>query len=240
MALRFRPYPGVTIAVVIASAILIALGVWQVQRLHWKLALIALIDKGMHAKSVDMTGEGMLVPEIYTQYAHVAVRGHFDNTKETYLFTIGLDSAPVYHVLTPFVSDGGNTFLVDRGMVDKDHLAPSTRLAGQENGETSITGFWRWPDALGYFTPKPDIAHRIWFGRDLAAIEKFDGIKLHQPGLVEIDDTPNPGGWPKGGQTVIDLPNNHLSYAITWFGLAAGLIGVYFAFHISKGRLSWD
>ncbi|HKD46452.1 MAG TPA: SURF1 family protein [Rhizomicrobium sp.] len=239
MALRFRPYPGFTIATLIAAAMLIALGVWQVQRLHWKLRLIESISQHMHSKPVDMTETGMLPEEIYTQYSHVRIRGHFDNAKEVYLFTIGLEGEPVYHVLTPFHSDGGNIFLIDRGMVDIEHLDPSTRRAGQIEGETQITGFWRWPDALGYFTPHPDPAHRIWYGRDLSAIEKFDKLKLHQPGLVEADATPIPGGWPKGGQTVVDLPNNHLSYAITWFGLAAGLIGVYLAYHMSKGRLRW-
>jgi surfeit locus 1 family protein len=57
--------------------------------------------------------------------------------------------------------------------------------------------------------------------------------------LIEADATPNPGGWPKGGQTVVDLPNNHLSYAVTWFGLALCLLGVWLAYHVSKGRLAW-
>ena len=65
-----------------------------------------------------------------------------------------------------------------------------------------------------------------------------DGLHLAAPVVIEADATPNPGGWPKGGQTVVDFPNNHLSYAMTWFGLAAGLLGVYFAYHVSKGRLS--
>jgi surfeit locus 1 family protein len=106
-------------------------------------------------------------------------------------------------------------------------------------GETRVVGVWRAPDRPGFFTPAPDLAHRIWYGRDLAGIARAEGIDLAAPVLVEADATPNPGGWPKGGQTVIDLPNNHLSYAVTWFGLAAGLVGVYLAFHVSKGRLGW-
>ena len=100
------------------------------------------------------------------------------------------------------------------------------------------SGVWRVPDAPGFFTPKPDPAKHVWYARDLAGIAAADGVKLAAPVVIEADATPNPGGWPKGGQTVVDFPNNHLSYAMTWFGLAAGLIGVYFAYHISKGRLS--
>ena len=76
----------------------------------------------------------------------------------------------------------------------------------------------------------------IWYARDLAGMAAADGVKLAAPVVIEADATPNPGGLPVGGQTVVDFPNNHLQYAITWFGLAAGLIGVYFAYHISRGR----
>jgi surfeit locus 1 family protein len=56
--------------------------------------------------------------------------------------------------------------------------------------------------------------------------------------IVEVDATPNPGGWPKGGQTIVTLPNDHLQYAITWFLLAAALVVIYFAYHRARGRLT--
>ena len=62
---------------------------------------------------------------------------------------------------------------------------------------------------------------------------------LLAPVLVEADATPNRGGWPKGGQTEVHFRNEHLQYAITWFALAAGLLGVYIAYHVSRGRLSF-
>ena len=65
---------------------------------------------------------------------------------------------------------------------------------------------------------------------------KADGLKLAQSAIIDADATPNPGGWPRGGQTIIDIPNNHLSYALTWFGLAVVLLGVYLAYHWSQGR----
>jgi surfeit locus 1 family protein len=151
------------------------------------------------------------------------------------VFTTGADGGPVYHVLTPFITDDGPTFMVDRGEIPQAMLAPQSRKSVE--GETRVVGVWRVPDAPGFFTPKPDSAKRVWYARDLAGITAADGIKLAAPVVVEADAAPNPGGWPKGGQTVVDFPNNHLSYALTWFGLAAGLIGVYFAYHISKGRL---
>jgi surfeit locus 1 family protein len=240
MALRFHPYPGFTIATVIMTAILIGLGVWQIERLHWKLDLIATMDRKMHAAPVAVDGAGTAFAHApQNEYARVSLDGKFDNAKEAYVFTTGPGGVPVYHVLTPFMTNAGHTYLVDRGMVPLDRRDPATRPQGQITGETHVVGIWRTPDAPGLFTPASDAAHRVWYARDLQAIAASDHATLAAPVLIEADATPNPGGWPQGGQTVVDLPNNHLSYAVTWFGLAAGLIGVYFAYHMSRGRLRW-
>jgi surfeit locus 1 family protein len=171
------------------------------------------------------------------QYRRVALVGHFDNAKEAYVFTTDADGTPVYHVLTPFLTDDGRVLLVDRGYVPKEKLDPATRTP--RTGETRLVGVWRVPDAPGAFTPAPDTAHRIWYARDLHGIAAADHVRLAAPVLIEADAAPNPGGWPKGGQTVVTFRNEHLSYAITWFGLAAGLVGVYLAYHVSKDRFRW-
>ena len=80
------------------------------------------------------------------------------------------------------------------------------------------------------FVPAPDPARNEWFNRDIAGISASRGLPDPQPYLVEADATPNPGGWPKGGQLRVDLPNNHLQYAFTWFGIAACLVGVFGVF----------
>ena len=235
--LRFRPYPGLTAAAVILFAILCGLGVWQVQRLHWKLDLIATMDGHLAAAPIGLN-LALKLPADESQYRRVTLTGRFDHARETYVFTTGGGSA-VYHVLTPFMADDGRILMVDRGLVTKDRLAPASRAAGNVSGETRITGVWRIPDRAGIFTPLPDTTHRVWYSRDLSAIAAAGHVTLAAPVLVEADAAPNQGGWPKGGQTVVDLPNNHLSYAITWFGLAACLLGVWLAYHISKGRLAW-
>jgi surfeit locus 1 family protein len=237
--LRLRPYPGFTLFTAISVALLCGLGVWQVQRLHWKLDLIAMMNRNMRIRPIAFDAGGKMIPEIYNQYDHVTGSGHFDNAKETYLFATGAGGGEIFHVLTPFTTVAGQTFLVDRGVVPREKLDPASRRAGQLEGVVRVTGIWRWPDAPGPFTPKPDLAHRVWYAHDMTAIAAFDRVKLADTAVIEADATPNPGGWPKGGQTVVDLPNNHLSYAATWFGLAVGLLGVWLAYHISKGRLAW-
>ncbi len=236
MGLRFRPYPGLTIAAAILIAILIGLGVWQLQRLKWKLALIAEVSGHMTAAPIS-PGQALTLSADAVQYRRVALTGRFVNAKETYVFTTGPDGGAVYHVLTPFLTDSGRIFLVDRGFVPGEKRDPATRTA--VTGETKLMGVWRVPDAPGPFTPAPDMGRRIWYARDLAGIAAADHLRLAAPVVIEADATPNPGGWPKGGQTVVQFRNQHLSYAITWFGLAGGLLGVYLAYHMSKGRLSW-
>jgi len=233
----FRPYPGVTIAALIATAILVGLGVWQMQRLQWKLGLIAEVNGHMTAPPISLD-QALKTSADAMQYRRVALDGRFDNGKEAYVFTTGEGGEAVYHVLTPFLTNDGHTLLVDRGFVPKDKLDPVTRVS--VSAETHLVGVWRVPDAPGAFTPLPDTAHRIWYSRDLKSIAAADHLQLAAPVLIEADATPNPGGWPKGGQTVVSFRNEHLSYAVTWFGLAAGLIGVYLAYHMSKGRLRWD
>jgi surfeit locus 1 family protein len=233
--MTFRPYPGMTFACAILFAILCGLGVWQLERLQWKLALIARVNGHMAAaplpldRIIAMDADG-------AQYRRVALSGHFDHAREAFVFTTDA-GAPVYHVLTPFTTDDGKVLMVDRGEVLKEKLDPATRASGNIAGEIHVTGVWRAPDAPGAFTPPPDTAHRIWYARDLTAIAQADHLTLAAPVVIEADATPNPGGWPKGGQTVVSFRNQHLSYAVTWFGLALGLLGIWLAYHISKGRI---
>jgi surfeit locus 1 family protein len=236
MGFHFRPLLKPTLWTLPFFVLLIGLGVWQIERLHWKLGLIAEVNRNLTAPPLALDQVRALPPDA-AQYHRVALSGRFDNSKEAYVFTTGEDGEPVYHVVTPFLLDDGSALLVDRGMVPPPLRDPKTRAAGLLSGPQHIAGVWRVPDAPGSFTPAPDLAHRIWYSRDIAGIAKADGIKLAAPVIVEADATPNPGGWPKGGQTVVTFRNEHLQYAITWFALAAGLLAVYLAYHRSRGRL---
>jgi surfeit locus 1 family protein len=234
----FRPLPAMTVASVLAFAVLVGLGAWQLERLHWKLDLIARADRNLHAAPLPLDAR---TPDhvAANEYRQVVGDGRFDNAKEAYAFGTDKDGGAVYHVIVPFRLTDGRAFLVDRGIVPKEMLDPATRRAGQPDGPRRVTGVWRTPDPPGMFTPAPDLKHRIWYARDLAGIAKADGVTLAAPVIVEADAAPNPGGWPKGGQTVVAFHNDHLQYAITWFGLAAVLVGVYIAYHVSRGRLSF-
>jgi surfeit locus 1 family protein len=109
-------------------------------------------------------------------------------------------------------------------------------MAGQLSGSIEIVGTLRWPDARSWFTPNDDPAKNIWFVRDPAAIAAGKSWGPVPPFYVEQEVPVPPGGLPAPGKLVPNLPNNHLQYAITWFGLAAVLAGVFAAFARSRFR----
>lgn len=235
--MTFRPYPGITIASLIVLAILSGLGFWQLERRDWKLALIAQVERNMAAPPITLDAALKLPPDD-AQYRHVRLEGRFEHARESYVFTTDAGAA-VYHVLTPFLMGDGRTLMVDRGEVPRERLDPATRAAGNIAGPTQVVGVWRVPDPPGGFTPPPDSTTHIWYARDLKGMSEAQGLRLAAPVVIEADATPNPGGWPRGGRTVVTFRNQHLSYAVTWFGLAACLLGVWLAYHVSRGRIGW-
>jgi surfeit locus 1 family protein len=235
--MRFRPLWKFTALMLPLFLACIALGVWQLERLQWKLALIAQVQRNLQVPPVS--ADEALALGSQAQYRRVALAGRFDNSKEAYVFGTDASGAPAYHVIAPFTLRDGRALLVDRGIVPERLRDPRTRPAGELSGEQHIVGVWRAPDAPGLFTPAPNPAKRIWYGRDVAGIAHADRVKLAAPVIVEADAAPNPGGWPKGGQTVVAFRNEHLQYAVTWFGLAAVVLGGWLAYHYSRGRLRW-
>ena len=237
MPVSFRPLPALTVVCTMLFAALLALGVWQLQRLQWKLGLIAQVNRNM--TSTPITLDQALAMGGGAQYRRVRLDGRFENTREAYVFGTGVQGAPVFHVIVPFKTPDGRTLLVDRGIVPRDLRDPATRKRGLIEGRTTVAGVWRTPDPPGAFTPPPDMSKRIWYSRNAGGIASADREVLAADVVIEADATPNPGGWPKGGQTEVNFRNEHLQYAITWFLMAAGLLGVYLAYHLSQGRLTF-
>jgi surfeit locus 1 family protein len=234
--IRFRPMFYPTLWFLPGVLLLAGLGAWQVERLHWKEALIASVETGMRAAPVPLA-EALAKGAAESEWHHVLVRGRFLHDKESYLFAQGPMGAIGVQVVTPFLEENGETVLVDRGFVPEALRDPGTRAMGQVEGDVAVTGVLRVSQEPGLFTPAPDLAKRLWFIKNVPAIAAATGVSVAVPVLIEADATPNLGGWPLGGQTRVDFPNDHLQYAITWFGLALALTGVYLVFHVRQGRL---
>jgi surfeit locus 1 family protein len=234
--IRFRPLLIPTLWFLPGLALLVGLGFWQIERLHEKEALIASVERGLSAPPVPL-GDALANGAADAEWRHVRVTGHFLHDKELYVFSRGPMGAVGVDVVTPMVLAGGGTVLIDRGFVPEALHQSATRQAAQATGEVSLTGVLRLSREPGLFTPAPNAETRLWFVKDVPSMAKVAGLEV--PSLIiEADATPNPGGWPLGGQTRVDFPNDHLQYAVTWFGLALALMGVYLFYHRSRGRLS--
>jgi surfeit locus 1 family protein len=228
--LRRRPGIGLLIAVGIALAILLSLGTWQLYRLQWKEQLIADIKARSHAAPVALAQvEKKAGSSDELEYLPVTVTGAFDHAHEQYFFATD-DGEVGYHVYTPLLLADSRSVLVNRGFVPIGLQDQARRTAGQVAGAVTITGLARdrLPGKPSWVVPDNEPAKRLYFWKDLDAMAASAGVPKEKlvPFFIDADATPNPGGWPRGGITQLDLPNNHLSYVFTWYGLAAVLLVV--------------
>ena len=231
---RFAPGLWPTAATLLGLIVLVGLGTWQVERLQWKEGLIA-------QRMAQLAAPPEALPAHSDDWAawdfrRVSTSGHFRHDLEQLFGASARDGELGHHVLTPLARADGSALLIDRGWVPADRAHPAARREGQIEGPVTVTGIarYRGDDTAGWFTPANKPEDLMWFSYDMPAFERALGLPL-LPVVVEADDRPNPGGLPIGGQTRIELPNNHLQYAMTWYGLALTLLGVYVAFSIRRG-----
>jgi len=208
--------------------LLLGLGTWQVQRLHWKEGLIAERNAALTAAPVSLPRT--LESSRALEFHPVRAEGEFLNGRELDLNAQSQSGAPGFHVITPFRLADGTTVLIDRGFVPTERRAPESRAGGEIAGQTTVTGLLRFPEPPGWFTPANEPQKNSWFSIDISAMAQAAGVGTALPFYIDADSSPNPGGWPQGGQTITELPNNHLQYAITWYALAAALVVVYIRF----------
>ena len=227
----FQPRLVPTLFTVPSLVLLIGLGVWQVQRLHWKEGLIAQRDAAVAAAPV--VPPQTVAEARGLEFHHVVAEGTFENDKELFLAATSDEGESGYQVITPLVMTDGRTMFVNRGFIPLEFKDRTKRAAGELSGTVRVVGLLRVPPAKkpSFFLPdnRPDL--NLWFWVDLPAMARQDGIADPTPFYIDADKTPNPGGWPKGGVTRLELPNNHLQYAITWFSLAVALAVIYVLYH---------
>jgi len=198
----------------------LALGVWQIERRAWKLALIAAVEERVHAppRQAPSPHTWRTMDPRRDAYRHVTIRGRFLNDRETLVQALTEDGAGFW-VMTPLRSDAGFVVLINRGFVPPERAAPATRR--QVSGVTGVTGLLRTSEPGGSMLRSNQPTQGRWFSRDVAAIAHARGLQGAAPYFIDADAAPDRTAWPRGGMTVLAFPNNHLIYSITWFGLAA-------------------
>ena len=229
---------GVLAATVFALAgvaVLIGLGVWQLERRVWKENLIATLTERLARAPAELappadwprlkSGRGRIHPrEIFRRISRRARRRWSTPPAPLSAPTcMGRAIGSSRRRGLPAAALSSST----AAFVPLERKDPASRAQGAPQGTIDIVGVMRWPETRGLFTPNDEPQNNLWYLRDpgaIAAAKKWDSAS---PFYVEQESPVPPGGLPKPGKLAVALPDNHMQYAITWFGLAAGLTGVY-------------
>ena len=236
----------VTVLTLLAGAVLISLGNWQLQRLAWKEALIEAATSRPDAPPVapprpdDWAG----LDWDATDLTRLDLAGGF-LPGEAYVYTVLSDargplSGPGLWVMAPFETTDGWVVLVNRGFVPTGMDGAVPAVPPPPEGEITLDGLLRRPDPPGMFTPDPNPAKKLWFVRDAASLAPAfalpAGARLAPFTVDAAAATTPPGGLPQAGETRRVYTNSHLQYALTWYGLAAALAGVWLVFVVGRLR----
>jgi surfeit locus 1 family protein len=231
--------PTVTTAVIVA--VLLSLGVWQLQRRADKLALIATLDERLAAAPVALPPQAQwetLSPE-KDEFRRVTLAGVFDLRDQAQVFASGSPlrkdvSGTGVWLFAPLKLAGGDTVVVNRGFVaDKQDATPR-----YSSDPVTLTGYLRFPETPSWLTPHADRTKRLWFVRDhLAMAQALAWAEPTRvaPFYVDLEAPAPPSGIPKPGPLQVSLKNDHLQYAITWFLLAAA-VSIAFAVWLRAAR----
>ena len=235
------------VCILAGTAVLVGLGTWQVQRLHWKEGLIARVEANLARPPVPlddvvaMQGRGEDI-----EYQPTSVAGCFLHAHEQYYFATFAGQTGRY-VYTPLQRADGSVVWVNRGFVPQDRTDPATRPGGQIEGTVTVTGLARSaPDGPpNSLTPDNDVAANIYYWKSLPQMSAAAGLDAAEVAPLFVDAaregehavSRENGGLPLGGVTRIDFPNSHLQYAVTWYGLALTLllVGGTFLFRRLRG-----
>ncbi len=205
--------------------VLCLLGNWQVDRLNWKLDLTQKLNQRYHLPPVALP-DSITTPDDWL-YRHVTVAGRFLQMREMPLYGAGPNGRPGYDLFTPLVTSDGKYVIINRGWVPEDLKEPSTRPDTIKSGPVKITGVLRKSWRKERFAPENDLDRNLWYFGDLNAMAQAQELSDVFPMFVYADAGTEPGKYPTGGRTRVKLVNNHLDYAMTWYGLAIVLLVIY-------------
>lgn len=243
----------VVFAMAVGLAILLALGTWQVQRLHWKEALIERVNKRLEAEPVTVANVLQAAngrPEAI-DYTPVTLSGTFELDHSFFEFTThkGQSGWNVFNLLKSAmpIGDGASVYmLVNRGFIPYDARKNWTDVAPLPSGNQTVTGLLRVPPLKkpGSLMPDNEPDNGLYYWRDLQTMAMAAGLKGGEVSQYYLDQglpggpVPVTGKYPIPGTTIISFPNNHLQYAVTWYGLALALLGVgsYFLYARRKTK----
>jgi surfeit locus 1 family protein len=232
-----------TVFAVVGVIILIGFGIWQLDRKTWKENLIATVTQRTTRAPQDLPPRANWpkLMQADNEYARVTFPAEFLEGQEALVYTAGSPfrpdvKGPGYWVFAPAQLAGGSIVVINRGFVPLDRKEPATRAEGTPRGIVEVVGVMRWPELRGLFTPPDDAAGNVWYLRDPKSIAAAKKWATAAPFYIDQEAPVPPGGFPLPAKLEVQLPDNHLQYAITWFGLALALAGVYIVWLVGRFR----
>lgn len=224
---RFRPRFWPSFATLVALVILCGLGTWQVERLAWKTDLIQLLTERVNAPPLPV--DQVMAMGDRGAWRPVSATGRLLEIPRHRLFVEARDGLIGSRVLGVLETPDGRSFLVDRGWAPDNEEAPPVTAA-----QVELRAILRDRSAehRTMFVPENEPAKGRWYWVDMPSISSALGRELEPWELQLLPGSPGATAGVEAPR--IDLPNNHLGYAITWYGLAIGLLGVYLAFSFER------
>jgi surfeit locus 1 family protein len=230
-----------SVFVLVALVALVGLGTWQIQRKTWKETVIDTLQRRLSAPPTVLPPRehwAGLDPSEH-EFRRVKFSAVFAPGEEALVYSGGSAlrsdvSGPGYWVFAPARSEAGATIVVNRGFVPEGRRDPATRDAAGPSRPVDLIGAMRWPERRGWFAPTDSPGQNLWFLRDHVAIAAVKGWGEVAPFYIELEDPQPSGGLPRASALKVNLRNEHLQYAITWYGLAVALT-VMFVFWL-RGR----
>ena len=212
-----------TIFVIFFITLFCSLGTWQLYRLQWKSELISEIAFGLDSNPIEYSNS------IKKNYQRVISDGSYNFKDQIYLYSLNEKGKPGFDVITPFETLGKEIVLVNRGWIPKK-FKELTKINSIQ-GNTKITGLLRKIYKANMFKPDNDINNNIWFSVNLEDLEKFTGKKFGNF-IIYLEDQEMKAPLPR--KITVDVPNNHLKYAITWYSIAISILLYYLYFRKKK------
>ena len=230
-----RPKPLATLMTVLAVALCLAAGTWQVQRLLWKRGVIADIAAANQQPALTTLPNDTCELKAL-QFRRVALQGRWQHpTTEFHLAPRYYKNQFGYAVLSPFTLEDGRVVLVNRGWVPAEKKSLETRpQTTLPRGKVRVEGMLRVGAERSYFTPQNQPQKNIWFGRDVEAMAEASGIGAVVPAMVDAVGVQDSAHLPVPSDGTIRLRNDHLSYVITWYGLALAALVIFLLAHRNK------
>ncbi len=219
---------------------LLGLGTWQLSRKAWKEQLIETLHHRSSAEPIALDVAVSRFGTVDLEYTPVRARGRFVPAKTMLYYAPDQRLGPGFHVYMPLETQDGLLVIINRGFIPERELgAVQSRMKDPPDSPAEVIGLLRKSGSKGFFSPDNSRSQNRWFWRDLAGMTEHvqaDSGQSVAPFFLEA--LPEKGaiapGSGRGGATRLELPNRHLEYALTWYGLAAALIAVYFNFVRSR------